>query len=43
MWFIQSWQFESDVNSDSIQTRELTITPFAVFESDVNSDSIQTL
>ena len=34
--------FESDVNSDSIQTILLTPVPLLMFESDVNSDSIQT-
>ena len=35
--------FESDVNSDSIQTSISSFSSFIVFESDVNSDSIQTI
>ena len=34
--------FESDVNSDSIQTVALVEKVSLTFESDVNSDSIQT-
>ena len=34
--------FESDVNSDSIQTKTTEGKYGPVFESDVNSDSIQT-
>ena len=34
--------FESDVNSDSIQTIVINLKYYVVFESDVNSDSIQT-
>ena len=34
--------FESDVNSDSIQTRQIIYYRLEEFESDVNSDSIQT-
>ena len=34
--------FESDVNSDSIQTSNASIFVKYKFESDVNSDSIQT-
>ena len=34
--------FESDVNSDSIQTAFLKFPLALLFESDVNSDSIQT-
>ena len=34
--------FESDVNSDSIQTRHSNGATVHLFESDVNSDSIQT-
>ena len=38
MWF----KFESNVNSDSIQTTIASITISTLFESNVNSDSIQT-
>ena len=34
--------FESNVNSDSIQTAEIALSIFKLFESNVNSDSIQT-
>ena len=34
--------FESDVNSDSIQTNNPDVIFIEKFESDVNSDSIQT-
>ena len=35
-------KFESDVNSDSIQTDQNKQYLYLAFESDVNSDSIQT-
>ena len=35
--------FESNVNSDSIQTQILQVVYFFQFESNVNSDSIQTV
>ena len=35
--------FESNVNSDSIQTSCALPFPAVVFESNVNSDSIQTI
>ena len=34
--------FESNVNSDSIQTTQSGVKSQSVFESNVNSDSIQT-
>ena len=35
--------FESNVNSDSIQTYKFEFLYYKTFESNVNSDSIQTL
>ena len=35
-------EFESSVNSDSIQTKKSCVVSPLVFESSVNSDSIQT-
>ena len=39
---IQYLMFESNVNSDSIQTQLYKTIELASFESNVNSDSIQT-
>ena len=40
--FTTTHGFESDVNSDSIQTIQVKLICRFMFESDVNSDSIQT-
>ena len=42
LYYFSTLMFESNVNSDSIQTLNLLPPKTSLFESNVNSDSIQT-